>query len=207
MWRLFVLPRVTVALLVLSVLCGCAEQPGPDENAASSTDAGPRAGDEGQTADEKGPAITVRPADRQVYDELLKQHQGKVVLVDCWATWCLSCMEQFPHTVELHKKYASEGLAVISVNFDEPENEPAVKEFLAARRAVFDNLQSKWGSGEQSFEAFDIKSGTLPEYKLYDRSGRLCETFLVDPSADKQFTPEDIERSVKALLAQSDAAR
>ena len=202
----FVVPRCAAAALVLLGLSGCAERPGADENAAKTTDAGPRADDGEQTADEKGPAITVRPADRQVYEDLLKQHQGKVVLVDCWATWCLSCMEQFPHTVKLHEQYASEGLAVISVNFDEPENVTAVKEVLAARRAVFDNLQSKWGSGEQSFEAFDIKSGTLPEYKLYDRTGQLRETFLVDPSADKQFTPEDIERSVKALLAQGDAA-
>lgn len=186
MWRSFILPSRAVPLLVLLTLAGCAER---------------------QAEREKEPAITLRAADRQVYDDLLMRHQGEVVLVDFWATWCLSCMEQFPYTVGLHEKYASEGLAVISVCLDDPENETAVREFLKTHHAVFDNLLSKWGSGDQSFEAFAIDSGTLPEYRLYDRNGRLCETFSVDPSADKQFTPEDVEQSVRRLLDDDEVNR
>lgn len=216
MWRFFVLPLPIVMVVVILTLAGCAGEPGQDENRANApppnqpaivkADDGRQAGDEQQAAGESGPAIKLRTADRQVYDVLLSQHQGKVVLVDFWATWCLSCMEQFPHTVQLHEKYASQGLAVISVGLDDPDGETAIKEFLATHRAVFDNLLSKWGSNAQSFETFDIDAGTLPHYKLYDHNGNLRETFSVDPSADKQYTLEDIEQSIKKLLAQRDAA-
>ena len=59
--------------------------------------------------------IHVQVADRQAFDALVEQRRGEVVLVDFWATWCIPCVQQFPHTVDLHRKYAGRGLAVISV--------------------------------------------------------------------------------------------
>lgn len=144
--------------------------------------------------------IVLRVADRQLYEDVLARHKGKPVLVDFWATWCVSCTEQFPRTVELHAKYAAKGLAVVAVSLDEPGDKPKVKAFLEKQGATFDNLLSQWGSDDPSFEHFDIRAGTIPHYKLYDRDGRLVETFSVDPSAAKQFTPADIEQRVVRLL-------
>ena len=48
--------------------------------------------------------------------------RGKVVLVDFWATWCLPCMAQLPHTVELADRFRDRGLTVATVSLDEPEN-------------------------------------------------------------------------------------
>jgi hypothetical protein len=49
-------------------------------------------------------------------------------------------------------------------------------------------------------EAFAIDGGALPHYKLYDRHGQLRHTFALDPSASEQFTSEDIDAAVVALL-------
>ena len=81
-------------------------------------------------ADEAARVISVRVANIDEYRATLAKHRGKVVLVDFWATWCPSCVEQFPHTVELHRKFAESGLAVVSVSLDEPDAEPQVREFL-----------------------------------------------------------------------------
>jgi thiol-disulfide isomerase/thioredoxin len=121
--------------------------------------------------------VPLRIADRQVYEEVLAKHKGQPILVDFWATWCVPCTEQFPHTVELHAKYAAKGLAVVSVSLDDPADEAKVKAFLEKQRATFDNLLSKWGGDGPSFENFDIRAGTIPHYKLYDRDGQLRETF------------------------------
>lgn len=39
--------------------------------------------------------------------------EGKLVLVERWATWCAPCIAQIPHMNELHEKYAEKGLAII----------------------------------------------------------------------------------------------
>jgi hypothetical protein len=63
-------------------------------------------------------------------------------------------------------------------------------------------LQCKSGTSSESFDAFEIASGALPHYKLYDRTGKLRRTFELDPSAKKQFTPADIDAAVTELLAE-----
>lgn len=147
--------------------------------------------------------VTLRVADLRVYQEVLAKHKGKPILVDFWATWCVPCIEQFPHTVELHTKHAAAGLAVVSVSLDDPADEVKVRTFLEKQGATFDNLLSKWGGDGPSFENFDIRGGAVPHYKLYDRDGQLRQTFSVDPAAKRQFTPADIERSVLDLLRPS----
>ena len=42
--------------------------------------------------------------------------RGKVVLLNFWASWCLECRPEMPALEELHRKYASRGLAVLGVN-------------------------------------------------------------------------------------------
>ena len=45
--------------------------------------------------------------------------QGKLVVVDFWATWCGPCMQMVPHMVELNQKYGSKGLQIIGISLDE----------------------------------------------------------------------------------------
>jgi thiol-disulfide isomerase/thioredoxin len=144
-------------------------------------------------------AITVRVANVDEFRATLAKFRGRVVLVDFWATWCPSCVEQFPHTVELHRKYAERGLAVVSVSLDEPEAEPQVREFLRRQGASFDNLLSAYGSGVKAIEAFGL-AGSVPCFRVYDRSGKLRHEFAVDPRAERQFGPADIDAAVVELL-------
>jgi thiol-disulfide isomerase/thioredoxin len=48
--------------------------------------------------------------------------QGKIILIDCWASWCLPC-RQFNHDLlSLYKKYKSKNLTVVAISLDENEN-------------------------------------------------------------------------------------
>lgn len=155
------------------------------------------------TANLAANSVEVTLVDRAEFDAMLVGLHEKVVLVDCWATWCLPCVEQLPHSIELAKRHADEGLAVVTVSLNDPDAADQVRALLERLGAsVSVNLQSRFGGSPQSMNAFDIASGALPHYKLYDRDGHLRRTFDLDPAAEHQFTPSDIDAAVTKLLAE-----
>lgn len=132
-------------------------------------------------------------ADAAALNERIASHKGQVVLVDYWATWCGPCVANFPHTVELSKKYRDQGLATIAVSFDLLDDEAKVRGFLAQQGADFENLISKHNSiGQKPAEDFDI--APLPEYRLYDREGKLKQKW--------EGKPDEIEKKIEELLAE-----
>jgi peroxiredoxin len=49
----------------------------------------------------------------------LSTYRGKVVLLDFWATWCVPCMEEIPHFVDLQNQYRDQGLQIIGISMDD----------------------------------------------------------------------------------------
>lgn len=47
---------------------------------------------------------------------VLKNLQGKIVIINFWATDCKSCIEEIPHLIKLYDNYHSKGLEIISVS-------------------------------------------------------------------------------------------
>lgn len=160
---------------------------------------GARMDDGGATAQSAAPSKSLRITGVEGFRDTLAQLRGKVVLVDFWATWCAPCLEQFPHTVALHRKYQNRGLAVIGVSLNMPGDEPAVRDFLGRSDARFDNLLSKYESAVEAIGAFGLP-GPVPCYRVYDRAGELRHEFVVNPRAERQFTPDDIEAAVTEFL-------
>ncbi|MBI2823814.1 MAG: TlpA family protein disulfide reductase [Planctomycetia bacterium] len=149
----------------------------------------------------QGPAraIEVTVVDKEGLAKALERHRGKVVLVDYWATWCGPCVAQFPHTVELSRKYRDQGLAVIGLSMDAPDDIETVRAFLAEKGAKFDNLLSKFGSDAKAFEEFNL-DGALPNYDIYDREGNLATRICpADPTI--KYRPSLIDEAIEALLA------
>ncbi len=56
-------------------------------------------------------------------DEVTGFEDGKVYVVEFWATWCGPCITGMPHISKLQKEYKDKGVTIIGVNiWDEPEN-------------------------------------------------------------------------------------
>ena len=218
------LAAAMLASLLLTLLAGCSGGGGPSTSVPSTTvpsttDASTTEGrstvKSGQAAVSSPPAtareakagaaahsgrVTVQSVTPEEFKKIIAAQKGKIVLVDFWATWCGPCREKFPQTLALAKKYASQGLTVISVSMDSPEprDQEKVIQFLQQQNAEIINLANKMDDSEAAFGAFDIDGGALPHYKIFDRKGNPRRKFGGDP--DHPFDEKDIERAVVAEL-------
>jgi cytochrome c biogenesis protein CcmG, thiol:disulfide interchange protein DsbE len=60
----------------------------------------------------------------------LRDHSGRLVLLNVWATWCPPCREEIPALQELHERHAAQGLDVVGVSIDSRGEQENVRGFL-----------------------------------------------------------------------------
>ncbi|GMU81035.1 MAG: hypothetical protein AMXMBFR47_09060 [Planctomycetota bacterium] len=64
------------------------------------------------------PAPTIRflwCSDKKLAPKSFKEFQGRVVLVDFWATWCGPCVAAFPHVRELRERYKDSPVTILGI--------------------------------------------------------------------------------------------
>jgi thiol-disulfide isomerase/thioredoxin len=49
----------------------------------------------------------------------LASERGKVVVLDFWATWCVTCIKSMPAVREITAAYAARGVKLVTVNVDD----------------------------------------------------------------------------------------
>ncbi|HSR67395.1 MAG TPA: TlpA disulfide reductase family protein [Acidobacteriota bacterium] len=123
--------------------------------------------------------------------------QGKVVLVDVWATWCSPCIAAIPELVRLQKKYRDD-LAVLGLNVDERGWE-VVEPFLQRRGDInYPVVRSDPPARILFNTIIDVpplgKVSALPSSFLIDRQGRLVSKYVGGG------TLPQVERDIERLL-------
>jgi thiol-disulfide isomerase/thioredoxin len=131
------------------------------------------------------PAFAVTTLDGQhiSMDDL----QGKVVLLDFWATWCGPCREALPHVREMAKKFQGQPLVILSVSLDSDEQK--WKEFVAANAMTWPQYRDG-GFTSPIAKMFNVNA--IPHTFTIDADGVLQEEHIGDAS---------IEGKLKKLLA------
>jgi peroxiredoxin len=108
----------------------------------------------------------------------LKQLQGKVVLVNFWATWCPPCRKEMPDLQTLYDRFKNQGLVVLAIS-DEDVSE--VRPFITERNVTYPILLDP---GRKVNEMFHMDG--IPKSFVYDRSGKLVAQ-SIDMRTQKQF--------------------
>lgn len=116
----------------------------------------------------------------------LADHEGKVVLVNVWATWCTPCRREMPDLERLYQSRKDDGFMIFGLS---TEDVPTQQKF-AEEVVVSYPLLTIEGDVPDIFS----QTARYPANFLIDRNGRLQPA----PSVDQPF--ENLESAVDALL-------
>jgi cytochrome c biogenesis protein CcmG, thiol:disulfide interchange protein DsbE len=121
----------------------------------------------------------------------MDNYQGRVLVVDFFATWCQPCRKSIPHLVKMNQKYGKQGLQILGMSADE-DGERVVTQFAAEHHINYPVALA----GDAVTEAFGVRS--VPVMIVIDKKGKVAEVFrgFSDEIADS------MELLVKKLLAE-----
>ncbi|HLY15898.1 MAG TPA: cytochrome c biogenesis protein CcdA [Bryobacteraceae bacterium] len=114
--------------------------------------------------------------------------QGKVVVVDFWATYCVPCLKEIPTFNQLHQQLAGQGVVVLGVSMDVDGGAPLVQSFLKTHPMKYRVLLGS----DQTSALYHLDQ--LPVTVVFDRAGKTLKRF-------DGYTPADaLQNVVKAAL-------
>ncbi|MEM9167710.1 MAG: TlpA disulfide reductase family protein [Planctomycetota bacterium] len=120
----------------------------------------------GPKVGEAAPSFEATTSDGQLVD--LASYEGKVTVLDFWATWCGRCVVATPYVQRLHEQYADDPrVAIVGVHKDTDyrKGEPAA--YWAEKGYTFDMIPD----GRAVAEAYGVAG--LPHFVVIDGDGEV----------------------------------
>jgi thiol-disulfide isomerase/thioredoxin len=99
----------------------------------------------------------------------LSSHNGKVVLIDFWASWCGPCRAANPYVQKLYRKYKDSGFEVFGVSLD--VNKPLWLKAIRQDRLTYTQVIDSDGWMSKVAEKYYVDA--LPTNFLLDRTGKI----------------------------------
>ena len=103
----------------------------------------------------------------------IKEWDGKIILLNFWATWCPPCKKEIPDFIELQHAYGEQGFQIVGIAIDE---EDAVREYAEEVGMNYPSLIAQ-ADGVGLAQRYGNRAGVLPYTVIIDRDGEISSTF------------------------------
>jgi len=123
----------------------------------------------------------------------IKDFQGKVVVLDFWATYCPPCIEEIPHLMELKDRHGDD-LVLIGLHVGGEEDRPSVPEFVERLKITY-----PLATPEDALISFVFGQETaIPQTAIFDRSGKLVRKIIGFDQRIKQELDDTVSTTIAA---------
>jgi peroxiredoxin len=102
----------------------------------------------------------------------LGQHEGEVVLLNIWATWCAPCEAEMPSIQRLYDELGPAGLRVMAVSVDQTETD-GVRAWIDERSLTFPAYHDQSGRIQRTYMTTGV-----PETFVIDRHGVIVKKVI-----------------------------
>ena len=106
-------------------------------------------------------------------NDIIKNREGRVLLINIWATWCVPCKEEFPDLKKISDKHG-EQIELIGISIDYPDEvESKIIPFLNKLKPNFINYVNVENDTERFINNLNLEwSGAIPATFFYDSDGK-----------------------------------
>ena len=109
--------------------------------------------------------------------EVLKKHEGKILIIDFWASWCQDCILALPATKELKENNPEVEFVYFSLDRSHEQwNRGLAKYGIDAEENYW--FDEGW---KNSFNNF-IELNWVPRFIVVDQRGAIADYYAVSPS-------------------------
>jgi thiol-disulfide isomerase/thioredoxin len=106
--------------------------------------------------------------------QALKQYEGKIIVLNFWATWCGPCREEMPELSQLHTENITKDVVVLGIGIDTVE---LIKEFTQDTPVSYPLFAAE-DEGMALALALGNDRGVLPYTIIIDRRGKVVKTYF-----------------------------
>ena len=119
-----------------------------------------------------------------------EEWQGKVLVVNFWASWCPPCVEEMPTLDQLQAEFKTQNVLFVGIGIDSPSN---IRDFLANTPVSYpivigglegSNLSKQMGNSQ----------GALPYTIVIDAKGKSTSSKL------GKISEEELRKAIKSAL-------
>lgn len=113
-------------------------------------------------------------ADSTGKTQKLSQWQGKILVVNFWATWCAPCVQEMPELSSLQENFSKNNVQLLGLGIDSPSNIAA----FSGKYAISYPLFAAGMEGTELSRQLGNQAGGLPFTVLIAADGKLIKSYL-----------------------------